>query len=100
MMRRKFGYSEGVGATYHGLLSPLLLGAGAHVAPSNFAGLQEAEEFAATSAWHLSVSSIFFVIILESVKNSHAWTFLKKISKVEFRIEVKFLALKKVYERF
>jgi hypothetical protein len=54
MIRRWCGSSEGLGATYHGLLSPLLLGAGARVSVGHFAGLLAAKRRTAPSVWHLS----------------------------------------------
>jgi hypothetical protein len=55
-----------VGARYHGLLSPHLLGAKEHVTVGHFAASLAAERRAAPSVWHPGVSSsIFVVIILE-----------------------------------
>jgi hypothetical protein len=57
------------GAIYHGLLSPLLLGARAHIYIGQFAYFQAAERRAAPSVWHLGVSpSILFVLVLAKCK--------------------------------
>jgi hypothetical protein len=53
MVRRKIGRSEGFGATYFCLFSPLLLGAGAHVVVGHFENLLAAERHTAPSVWHL-----------------------------------------------
>ena len=71
-MRRSCGCSERVGAIYHGLLSPLLLGAGAHVAVGHFAGLLAAERRAAPSVRHLSaLLSIFVFVVLAKSEELH-----------------------------
>jgi hypothetical protein len=72
MMRRRYSCFEGSSATYHGLLSPLLLGARARVSVGHFAGLLAAERLAAPSVWHLSVSpSTFVVVVLAKCKEHH-----------------------------
>jgi hypothetical protein len=75
------GYSEGLGATYHGLLSPLLLGAGDCVAVGHFAGLLATERRAALSVWYLvGVSSrIFVVVVLAKCEGPHCVDFLDGI---------------------
>jgi hypothetical protein len=80
LMRRSCGCSEGLGATYHGLLSPLLLGAGAHVAIGHFAGLLSAEKRAAPSVWYLSASSSIFVfVVLANSEKLHCVDFSEEI---------------------
>ena len=49
VVRQKFACSESLGATNHALFSPLLLGAGKHVAIGHFAGLLVAERLSAPS---------------------------------------------------
>jgi hypothetical protein len=88
-------------ATHHGVLSPLLLGAGVHVTVDHFVGLLAAERYSAPSVWHLSASScIFLVAVLAKCEKSTVWTSLKKSSKVQGRIEVKLLFFKKLHTMF
>ena len=79
-MRRKCGCSEGMGATYHGLLSPLLLGAGAHDTVGHFAGLLAAVRLTVPSVLHLGVSSgVFVVFILTKCEELYSLYFLGEI---------------------
>ena len=85
--------------TSHGLICPLLLGAGAHVCCRPFrvfAGGRKACRFFGVASGCF-VKYILLLPFWRSAKKSTVWTSLRKSSKEKEQIEVKLLTSKKLY---